>query len=306
MKDFIILTSPDKPIPQAGKGTVQRYATLKLYADEFKALFAHLKPPMQLLNGESKGMPNGLSNGSPNGIREGISDAPNASPRLAASSLLPTDGITYSTDDLDARIEAVLDRVFPDALLKHLGPALAQIMVDSFRLPTFTVNRSNSADRHQGNTSKYFDDKRLDESDSAIDAEASSGSSQYGLQIQEPRLEPHHNGTNGADSHSVTEVKPIYNSAETLRDSLYRIVQSVTYLYGPEDVANLFDCGLDSLQVPVLVDEINAVLVKSRPDIRLLSVKELYPNRSIEKLLIALEPSPDEVNIGSVRIAISA
>ena len=39
LKDFVIFTTLDKPMPRAGKGTVQRYATLRLYADELKALY---------------------------------------------------------------------------------------------------------------------------------------------------------------------------------------------------------------------------------------------------------------------------
>ena len=44
MKDFIFFTSPDKPLPRAAKDTVQRHAALKLYEDEFKALYARLRP----------------------------------------------------------------------------------------------------------------------------------------------------------------------------------------------------------------------------------------------------------------------
>ncbi|KAK3179437.1 hypothetical protein OEA41_005559 [Lepraria neglecta] len=53
MKDFITLTSPDKPLPRAGKDTVQRYAAIKLYAEEFKALYSSKseKPQPEPMNG---------------------------------------------------------------------------------------------------------------------------------------------------------------------------------------------------------------------------------------------------------------
>ncbi|KAF3760043.1 hypothetical protein M406DRAFT_95652 [Cryphonectria parasitica EP155] len=39
-RDLIMLSSPDKPFPRAGKGTIQRAATVKLYEDEIKKLYA--------------------------------------------------------------------------------------------------------------------------------------------------------------------------------------------------------------------------------------------------------------------------
>ena len=43
MKGFVILTTPDKPLPRAGKDTVQRHAALKLYEPEFKALYNRMR-----------------------------------------------------------------------------------------------------------------------------------------------------------------------------------------------------------------------------------------------------------------------
>ena len=44
MKGFVMLTSLYKPMPRARKDTVQRHAALKLYANEFKALYDHRRP----------------------------------------------------------------------------------------------------------------------------------------------------------------------------------------------------------------------------------------------------------------------
>lgn len=38
-RDFIIISSPDKPFSRAGKGTVQRASTLKLYKDEIDEFY---------------------------------------------------------------------------------------------------------------------------------------------------------------------------------------------------------------------------------------------------------------------------
>ena len=45
LRDMILFTSPDKPMPRAGKGTVQRKKTIELYAPELSALYnASSKP----------------------------------------------------------------------------------------------------------------------------------------------------------------------------------------------------------------------------------------------------------------------
>ncbi|KAI4155791.1 MAG: hypothetical protein LQ340_000766 [Diploschistes diacapsis] len=46
MKDFIIPSNPEKPIPRAGKDAVQRHATHKLYENEFKAFYASKHGPV--------------------------------------------------------------------------------------------------------------------------------------------------------------------------------------------------------------------------------------------------------------------
>ena len=288
MKDFVLFTSSEKPMPRAGKDTVQRYATLKLYADDFKALFARLRSTLGLPNHDSNGVSNEILKRPLTKIRHGTSDVSDTSPGTAACTSLPTHGATHSADGLDARIEAALYRILPNALLKHFEPILAKVVVDSFHLSISSNNMSNPANKPRPEISDYVDDKELDEPDSATGAGAPTGHSQCNLQTQEPLLQIHHNGTDRAVSSSETAVISIPNTSESLRDSLYRIIQSVTYLHGLEDAANLFDCGLGSLQVPVLVEEINKFLTKTRPDIRLLSTKEIYANRSIKKLLAAL------------------
>ncbi|EIN05364.1 acetyl-CoA synthetase-like protein [Punctularia strigosozonata HHB-11173 SS5] len=47
-KELIIVTHPDKPLPRAGKGTVQRKAALELYSAEIDALYDTVADSMQL------------------------------------------------------------------------------------------------------------------------------------------------------------------------------------------------------------------------------------------------------------------
>lgn len=44
-RDMVLFTSPDKPMPRAGKGTVQRKATVDLYAAELEVLYEVTKAP---------------------------------------------------------------------------------------------------------------------------------------------------------------------------------------------------------------------------------------------------------------------
>ena len=141
MKNFVMFTKPDKPLPRAGKETVQRYAALKEYGDEFKALYA---PPVPITNS----------------VPEAIKELDNTEP---------------TPDDLQA--------------------------------------------------------------------------------------------------------------------ALFRVISSNSYLTDLTYVADLFECGLDSLQVPVLITHINTFLTESRKDDCLICNKTLYDNPSIEKLAAFLSKS---------------
>jgi aryl carrier-like protein len=76
-----------------------------------------------------------------------------------------------------------------------------------------------------------------------------------------------------------------------LKDTLYSIISANSYLHNLTITANLFNCGLDSLQIPVLVDEINAFLIKSESGMDLINAKTMLKNPSIDKLASALESS---------------
>ncbi|KAL8792449.1 MAG: hypothetical protein Q9195_004982 [Heterodermia aff. obscurata] len=220
MKDFILVASPTKPLPKADKETVQRSAAMRLYADEFNSLYeSHKTKQLEMAATNNKAMP-----------RE-------APPKVAA----PTDNaktlsanaiISMQAAELDAHIEAVLYRALPSALLKHLGPAMVQIL-----------HATTPA------------------------------------QIQ-PETQHHHA--------SATPDAP-NTSHDLLHQAIYTAIQEGTYLEAvTDDEADLFECGLDSLQATALVSEINAYLCEARPDLGLVSSRVLYENCTVAKLLAVI------------------
>ena len=74
-----------------------------------------------------------------------------------------------------------------------------------------------------------------------------------------------------------------------LKDSLHSILSSNCYLSGMTDNADLFNCGLDSLQIPIVVTEINSFLVKSKSKAALIRAKTIYDNPTIERLAEAID-----------------
>ncbi len=288
MKDFIMFTSPYKPMPRAGKDTVQRYATLKLYADEFEDLYAASKPSTQVsnmgLNGEIKPLSAAPQNPLPSPSMAGI-NAHDIAPKLSADcstvqSPISDRAATYSASDLDAQIEAALHRVLPSLLLEHLGRAVAQMMASLRTSAVLQPNTANLADKTPMDTCRGDSGERLPTSPGP-----------NALQVQGCGQEAHHGSIPVNYSPAASPAKSDGYHPEDLRGFLYRIISNNTYLHEVNDMANLFDCGLDSLQVPVLVNEINAFLIKSRATVSLISNKTIYDNPSIEKLQAALERS---------------
>ena len=151
--------------------------------------------------------------------------------------------------ELDARIEAVLHRILPNALLKHLGPAMVQL---------FSITAP---------------------------AQAQSGE-------RLSNIHHHH------DAENSSVVKYLADSSKTsretdsrfhdLRHGIYAVIQEGTYLEDVTDEADLFECGLDIIQVTALVSEINMYLRKSRLDLSLITTKFLYENSTVSKLLSAI------------------
>lgn len=166
MKEFVMFTKPEKPLPRAGKHTIQRFSAMKLYAAEFKELYANPRT--------------GAKVDSENGSKP-TRDTKSASP-----------AIDVSLTDLDEHIERALEKILPKALSQHLGPAFAQLVAKLFS----------------------------------------------------------------------SEIP--YKEEADLKTALYHIISDTTYVEGLSDSIDLFEAGLDSLQLPALINEINAYLIKHR------------------------------------------
>lgn len=99
----------------------------------------------------------------------------------------------------------------------------------------------------------------------------------------------HHDAGNSDAAKNLTESSGACRETDSrlhdLRHGIYAAIQEGTYLEDVTDEADLFECGLDSLQVTALVSEINVYLRKSRPDLSLITRKVLYENSTVSKLL---------------------
>lgn len=64
-RDMVLFTVPEKPMPRAGKGTVQRQSTVKLYAEEIDALYQTISEAANGSGNQSE-LTNGISSSDPN------------------------------------------------------------------------------------------------------------------------------------------------------------------------------------------------------------------------------------------------
>lgn len=298
MRGFVMFTNPKKPMPRAGKDTVQRYETLKLYAEEFKALYAH-KPRGQLqpvvLESESKVQSGILKSSTPKSV--GKSSMGNTTAEVPAEKrhVQPpmSDSLVADTAyELDARIEAVLQRVLPGILLQHLGPALAQMMTNLLHPAAAQAHGLNETNGTSANKPSQLTETHGNAANLTTATATPSTCETDDSQVQNTLV-------NGSQSNGISldhSLSPKLANSDThayddLRHALNTAISSRLFLHDLSDAADLFECGLDSLQVPVLVDEINAILIKSRPEVGLISNKTIYDNPSIQKLVMVLNGS---------------
>ncbi|KAL8827076.1 MAG: hypothetical protein Q9191_003406 [Dirinaria sp. TL-2023a] len=100
--------------------------------------------------------------------------------------------------------------------------------------------------------------------------------------------------TCGSRTHTTNSSKRKMGGApqlqrQDLRRGIYAAMDECTYLHNVTDQANLFECGLDSLQVTALVREINAFLRTYRPVVGTVTKKVVYDNPSIERLVEVID-----------------
>lgn len=231
MKDFIMLTDPARPLPRAGKDTVQRSAVFQLYEHEFQSIYdqnaklnisTQAAPSEKLTNGVNQAKTtNGSLNGSPNGVHDPIMVL------TQEKTAQQQPGLTGQ--EVEAVVEKCLRRLLPEMIAEQLNQALSNVMV------------------------------RM-----AADL----------LQPRQPTPVVSVNGTG--------QGKP------SLKAVLAQVLSETTYLTGLTYDVNLFECGLDSVQVPILIKHLNDVLHRRGRKGEPIAMKFLYDNPSINQLAQAL------------------
>ena len=275
MRDFVMLSIPEKPIPRAAKDTVQRFAALKLYTKEFESLYERAKHQTNVNNATANKTVDTSYFVSKSDVRKASKKETILQDRAVRSSTeYRTPQLTalrspknyYSIAELDAQVEKTLHRLLPEALTQHLQSALGQMLINLLQpasVPAPTPIRANGLDQDQSN-----------------------GRNQQNLNSEGS---PHDENESLGRPFETAAKSAVEASPEDLRDFIKQAVFNNIYLHGLTDDSDLFECGLDSLLVPVLVNEINAFLIKSRPKIDLIAVSTVYDNPTINKLLKVLE-----------------
>lgn len=231
MKGFIMLTDPARPLPRAGKDTVQRSTVLQLYKHEFQSIYdQNAKPNISTQPAPSEKLIMGVDqakttneslNGSPNGVHNLI--------------MVPTQEKTaqqqpgLTDQEVEAVVEKCLRRLLPEMIAEQLNQALSNVLV------------------------------------------------RLAADLLQPRQPTPVGSVNG-----VGQDKP------SLKAVLAQVLSETTYLTGLTYDINLFECGLDSVQVPMLMKHLNDVLHRRGRKGEPIAIECLYDNPSINQLAQAL------------------
>ena len=103
-----------------------------------------------------------------------------------------------------------------------------------------------------------------------------------------------------ATSRCSTSLEPIaldINSVESLQNALRHLISTNTTIEDVTDTADLFQQGLDSLQVMNLAKAVNVFFTNSWPGFRPISGKTIYANSTVSKLVSAVRKS-NEIEAG--------
>jgi len=223
MKHFVILTKPEKPIPRAGKGSVQRQGALQLYKAEFEELYERVQPTI---------------------TKEAVTEeavTEEAVTATAPKAVVPEPSVpaaqNVNLEDLDARIEKALAKTLPGFLDAAIQKAFSQMLLG------LTGGAAGS----------------------------------------QPNSKPLTNGTsdnlfNGIDP-------PIKHIRALIYDELSENLETIDL----SDDTNLFDAGLDSLQVKSLVHVLNGYLTKKHPGVDELQVKLVYEKPTVRDILAMVD-----------------
>ena len=152
---------------------------------------------------------------------------------------------SISVSDLDSKIEGIINRLLPNLLSKHLRPALIDILTTSN--PQIQVVSEPAAVGDDG-----LDSSRIPALCHSEQSRTASQRKDFKREVQ-----------------------------QAVRDA----ISSTAYLYKYDDESDLFQCGLDSLQVVSLVGEINTNVGRSIDQKREISTEDIYDNPTVEGMV---------------------
>lgn len=76
-----------------------------------------------------------------------------------------------------------------------------------------------------------------------------------------------------------------HSSPPNLRQLVYNTLNDDLIIENVTDDSDLFQCGLDSVQLLSLLEVLNAFLIKSRPGVSLVSAKDVYDNPTVRQIM---------------------
>ena len=322
MKDFIMLTDPARPLPRAGKDTVQRSAVFKLYAHEFKAIYdqrnkVETQPPVALQKSDAHHA---------KAVNGTLSSDPAYTVPIKEKSATHS-GMT--TTEIESYVNQYLRRRIPEMISEHLnqalGHAMCQMAADLLK-PRSSFSSIDYSSQPQtnglanglshgltngytngvshGHTNGHTDGLSNGLSDGLSNGLSNGHTNGYTNGVSDGLANGHTNGiTNGLTNGHINGltngiVNGLVNghgtmngdsgnhnpSSSTLKDALVQALQDTTYLSGLTDDANMFECGLDSVQLPVLIKRINAAISDLKLKTGPINTKIIYANPSINEL----------------------
>ena len=236
MKGFVIFTGKNNPLPRAGKDTVQRQGALKLYEEEFKALYSKMKP--HIANGQSSGTPAVDTKE----VRVNGQDSTITTNGVASRK--PKNGqqlITITAVELDLLIE--------QSVRKHLEAVLIQIF-SGLKENTF---KGSSSVMPASTNGTYTKEPQV--------AQAPTQQSK----VKTPAPIPVLNGSSQPE-----------DDRSKMRNMIYDHLKENIILDHFNDSSDMFKAGLDSVSVAPLLNGINAFLIKNKPEAELLTLKLVY------------------------------
>jgi acyl-CoA synthetase (AMP-forming)/AMP-acid ligase II/aryl carrier-like protein len=262
MKQFVILAKPEKPIPRTGKGTVQRQPALQLYKTEFAELYDKVQPTIKQ------------------------SAVPLVVPQIPAEKTSPSAVQSSSEDDLDMRLQKALAKILPEFVDDVISKTVSRLMIINDEalkkiLPEFM---GDVIKRTVGQTLIAFENIAKPGTQSGIDH--ASIELPTDLSNGPPNGLANH-FSNGLSEKTASLQNGSGHLSENVRAIIYDELAENLDMAEISDDDNLFDAGLDSLQVQSLVSVLNGYLAKSNTGAEF-DVKDIYEKPTVREIVAVI------------------